>query len=65
VIHDRDSIFSKDLDRGVKAMGVRWTLEPGGKRVTDHTVVHQPGKAEPRSSGCMRSSSFVPLLQKT
>ena len=23
-----------------------WTLEPGGKRLTDHTVVQQPGKAE-------------------
>ena len=22
-----------------------WTLEPGGKRLTDHTVVQQPGKA--------------------
>ena len=22
----------------------RWTLEPGGKRLTDHTVVRQPGK---------------------
>jgi transposase InsO family protein len=28
VIHDRDSIFSKDLDRGVKAMGVRVLRTP-------------------------------------
>jgi transposase InsO family protein len=28
VIHDRDSIFSKDLDRGVKAMGVRILRTP-------------------------------------
>lgn len=34
----------------VTANGARqienWTLEPGGKRLTDHTVVQQPGKAE-------------------
>ena len=34
----------------VSADGVRqiehWTLEPGGKRLTDHTVVQQPGKAD-------------------
>ena len=33
----------------VSTDGVRqiehWTLEPGGKRLTDHTVVQQPGKA--------------------
>jgi putative transposase len=28
VIHDRDSIFSQDLDRGVKAMGVRVLRTP-------------------------------------
>ena len=28
VIHDRDSIFSKDLDRGVKAVGVRVLRTP-------------------------------------
>ena len=28
MIHDRDSIFSKDLDRGVKAMGVRVLRTP-------------------------------------
>ena len=34
----------------VSADGVRqiehWTLEPGGKRLTDHTVVQSPGKPE-------------------
>jgi hypothetical protein len=34
----------------VSTDGVRqiehWTLEPGGKRLTDHTVIQQPGKPE-------------------
>ena len=48
VIHDRDSIFSKDLDRGVKAMGVRVLRTPVRAPKANAVCERLGGKPAPR-----------------